>query len=249
MLFVFNFSDFQWILMMVGTAIIGLSKAGIKGIDMMNVTIMAMVFGGKASTGVILPLLCFADILAVLYYKRHVQWLYFRRLVPPMLIGVIVGAWWGKDIDERVFKKIMAIIILTTVILMFWMERRKAQKVPSSYLFSNSMGFVAGFTTMLGNLAGTFSNIYFLALKLSKNEFIGTAAWVFFTINLIKVPFQFFIWKNINAETLKIDFFLIPALLLGFAFGIKLVGKINELFFRKLIMTLTLIGSFLIFFI
>ena len=85
--------------------------------------------------------------------------------------------------------------------------------------------------------------------KLSKNDFIGTAAWVFFTINLIKVPFQFFIWKNINVETLKIDIFLIPALLLGFLFGIKLVGKINEMFFRKLIMTLTLIGSFLIFFI
>ncbi len=249
MLLVFNISSFQWILMILGTAIIGLSKAGIKGIDMMNVTLMAMVFGGKVSTGVILPLLCFADILAVFYYKRHVQWHYFKRLIPPMLIGVIVGAWWGKDIDERVFKKIMAIIILTTVLLMFWMERRKTQKVPTSYFFSNSMGFIAGFTTMLGNLAGAFSNVYFLALKLSKNDFIGTAAWVFFTINLIKVPFQFFIWKNINVETLKIDIFLIPALLLGFLIGIKLVGKINEMFFRKLIMTLTLIGSFLIFFI
>ena len=249
MLLVFNFSSFQWILMMLGTAIIGLSKAGIKGIDMMNVTIMAMVFGGKASTGVILPLLCFADILAVFYYKRHVQWHYFKRLIPPMLIGVIVGAWWGKDIDERVFKKIMAIIILLTVVLMFWMEKRKSQKVPTTYFFSNSMGFIAGFTTMLGNLAGAFSNIYFLALKLSKNDFIGTAAWVFFTINLIKVPFQFFIWKNINVETLTIDIFLIPSLIVGFTFGIKLVGKIDEIFFRKLIMTLTLIGSFLIFFI
>jgi uncharacterized membrane protein YfcA len=193
--------------------------------------------------------LCFADILAVFYYKRHVQWHYFKRLIPPMLIGVVVGAWWGKDIDERLFKKIMAIIILLTVVLMFWMEKRKSQKVPTTYFFSNSMGFIAGFTTMLGNLAGAFSNIYFLALKLSKNDFIGTAAWVFFTINLIKVPFQFFIWKNINVETLTIDIFLIPSLIVGFTFGIKLVGKIDEIFFRKLIMTLTLIGSFLIFFI
>ena len=249
MLLVFNFSNFQWALLMLGTAIIGLSKSGIKGIDMLNVTILAMVFGGKASTGVILPLLCFADTLAVLYYKRNVKWVYFRRLIPPMLIGVIFGAWWGKDIDERVFKKIMAFIILTTVLLLFWIEKRKSQKVPTSYFFSNSMCFIAGFTTMLGNLAGAFSNIYFLALKLSKSDFIGTAAWVFFTINLIKVPFQFFVWKNINVETLKIDLFLIPALIFGFTIGIKLVGKINELYFRRLIMGLTLIGSFLIFFI
>ena len=57
-----------WALVYLGAFIIGLAKAGLKGIEMLNVTIMALVFGGKASTGVVLPMLCVADILAVLYY-------------------------------------------------------------------------------------------------------------------------------------------------------------------------------------
>src|ERR687897_504119 len=62
----FNATATNWILILIASFIIGLSKAGLKGIDMMNVTIMAIVFGGKASTGIVLPLLCVADIMAVI---------------------------------------------------------------------------------------------------------------------------------------------------------------------------------------
>ncbi|RYZ45126.1 MAG: sulfite exporter TauE/SafE family protein, partial [Chitinophagaceae bacterium] len=47
----FEASLLNWTLILLAAFILGLSKAGIKGIDMMNVTIMALVFGGKASTG------------------------------------------------------------------------------------------------------------------------------------------------------------------------------------------------------
>jgi hypothetical protein len=41
----------QWVFILLASFVIGLSKAGLKGIEMMNVTIMAIVFGSKASTG------------------------------------------------------------------------------------------------------------------------------------------------------------------------------------------------------
>ena len=242
-----DFSALQWLMMLGGTAVIGMSKAGIKGIDMLNVTLMALVFGGKASTGVVLPLLCLADIFAVFYYKRHVQWEHFWKLLPPMFVGVVLGVYIGKDVDERVFKKIMAVIIVLTVIIMLVLEKTKDLKVPKGYKFSTFMGLVAGVATMLGNLAGAFSNIYFLALRMSKNDFIGTAAWVFLVINLSKVPFQIFTWKNIDASTLGIDLYLIPALIVGFFIGVKLVGKINEVLFRRMILALTFLGGILIF--
>ncbi|MEN9571635.1 MAG: hypothetical protein RL172_2866, partial [Bacteroidota bacterium] len=45
-----DFSNLHLLLIFAGAFIIGLAKAGLKGIDMLNVTIMALVFGGKAST-------------------------------------------------------------------------------------------------------------------------------------------------------------------------------------------------------
>jgi uncharacterized protein len=231
----------------IGAYVIGLAKAGLRGIDMLNVTLMALVFGSKASTGIVLPLLCVADIAAVLYYHRHAQWIHFWKLVPWMAAGILIGVYAGKDMDEAVFRKIMAIIIILTIIIMIAMEMRKSPKVPSHPLFAASTGIVAGITTMLGNLAGAFSNLYFLAMRMSKNDFIGTAAWLFLVINLFKLPFQVFFWKNITASTLQTDVLLLPALGLGFWSGIKIVKKIKDDHYRKVVIVLTLIGAIVIF--
>src|SRR5258705_13701021 len=109
MYLLFSYSVSNWVLILLAAFIIGLSKAGLKGIDMMNVTIMAIVFGGKASTGVVLLLLCVADIFAVIYYNRHAQWPHFRKLMPWMIAGVLIGVFTGKDLNEELFRKIMAL--------------------------------------------------------------------------------------------------------------------------------------------
>lgn len=242
-----NLSPQLWFLVFLGSFIIGLSKSGLKGIEMLNVTIMALVFGGKASTGVVLPLLCVADILAVIYYNRHAQWSHFWKLIPYIAIGILIGVYIGNLMNEAVFKKIMAIIILLTVVIMFWLEYRKTENVPTSKFFAAFMGLITGITTMLGNLAGSFANIYFLSLRTPKNDFIGTAAWLFLVINISKLPFQIFIWKNINTETLKLDLLLIPAIFVGFFVGIKIVKLIKDDYYRKVILGLTLIGAIMIF--
>ena len=50
--------------------------------------------------------------------------------------------------------------------------------------------WLAGSTTMIANAAGPVMTIYLLACRLPKFEFVGTAAWFFFAINLLKVPFS-----------------------------------------------------------
>ena len=237
----------NWILISLAAFFIGLSKAGLKGVDMLNITLMAVVLGSKASTGIVLPLLCFADLMAVKYYHRHVQWKHFWKLIPWMVIGVLIGVFAGRDMDEVIFRKVMAVFIILTVIIMLFFEIRKTVIIPSNKLFVSSMGLVSGLTTMLGNLAGAFSNIYFLAMRLPKNAFIGTAAWVFLAINYFKLPFQIFIWKNITASTLKTDLLLLPSLLIGFFLGIKIVAAIKDDNYRKVIIVLTFIGALFIF--
>ncbi len=241
------YSPLHWALILLAAFIIGLSKAGLKGMDMLNVTIMAIVFGGKASTGIVLPLLCVADIGAVFFYNRHAQWKHFRKLIPWMAIGILIGVFVGKDLNEAVFRKVMAMIILITVVIILYMEFRKTVSIPTNPLFVSGTGLVAGFTTMLGNLAGAFSNIYFLAMRLPKNDFIGTAAWVFLIINLFKLPFQVFYWKNITATSLQTDLVLIPALVIGFWMGLKIVQRIKDDHYRKVVIVLTLIGAVFIF--
>ena len=242
-----TWSVFNLLLVFTGAFILGLAKAGLRGIDMLNVTLMALVFGGKASTGIVLPLLCVADIAAVTYYHRHAQWKHFWKLVPWMVAGILIGVYVGKDMNEAIFRKMMAIIIILTVIIMVVMEIIKSENVPTHPLFSASTGVMAGITTMLGNLAGAFSNLYFLAMRLPKNHFIGTSAWLFLVINLFKLPFQVLYWKNITTSSLQTDLILLPALMLGFFIGLKIVKRIKDDHYRKVVIVLTLIGACVIF--
>ncbi len=237
------YSATTWCIILFASFAIGLGKAGLKGIDMLSVTLMAFVFGGKASTGIVLPLLCLSDIAAVSYYNRHAQWNHFWKITPWMIVGILIGIFLGKDMNEIVFRKIMAIIILLTIVIILLMELRKSTSIPKNPLFVASTGLAAGISTMLGNLAGAFSNLYFLAMRLEKNDFIGTAAWIFLIMNLFKLPFQIFYWKNISIQSIQIDAMLIPALAIGFFSGLKLVNKVKEMHYRKLIIALTLIGS------
>ena len=189
-----------------------------------------------------------ADVFGVIYYHRHAQWVHFWKLIPWMVLGILIGVFVGKDLNEGIFRKIMAVIIVLTVVIMIVLEFRKTMPIPSNKLFVANMGLIAGFTTMLGNLAGAFSNIYFLAMRMPKNDFIGTAAWVFLVINLFKLPFQIFYWKNITTNTLYTDLLLLPALIIGFILGLKIVSKIKDDNYRKIVIALTLVGAIVIFF-
>jgi len=231
----------------IAALLVGISKAGIKGINVFTVTLMAIAFGAKASTGIMLVMLMMGDILAVIYYKKNCRWEYLIKFLPAMLVGVLLAVWLGKDVPEETFKNWMGIIILLSVVMMWYRERKQQQSFPSGWLFAGTMGIGAGFTTMIGNLAGSFSNIFFLATGLPKKEFIGTAAYLFLIINFFKLPFHAFVWKTINMDTLLINAAQAIFIGLGFMIGLRLVGLFNEKAFRKFILIVTAIGAVLIF--
>lgn len=244
----FHLSWLEWALAFSAVILLGFSKAGLKGISIVIVTIMALVFGSKASTGIMVPLLVVGDIFAVIYYHRHTQWKYLLRLLPWMMLGILAGVWLGKELPEDIFKQGMAAIIILSVGMMYWWERQTTKSVPNQWWFGGIMGFLAGFCTMIGNLAGAFANIFFLAMRLPKDHFIGTAAWLFLIINVFKLPFHIWVWKTITPETLALNLRLIPAVIIGIWAGIQLIKIIKDQQYRKLILVLTGIGAILILF-
>ncbi len=238
----------NYIIAAICAFLLGISKSGIKGIASLIVTGLALVYGAKNSTGIMMPLLLVGDVFAITYYKRHVQKEYIIKLLPWMVLGVLLGVIGGNYISESIFKNGMALIILFSVGLMYYWENKKDKTVPSHWSFASSMGLLAGFTTMIGNLAGAFSNIYFLAMRIPKNNFIGTAAWLFFFINSFKVPFHIWSWKTINSESILISLKLIPFVIMGLIAGVFLVKKIEDEIYRKLILLFTAIGGVAILF-
>ncbi len=244
----YNLSASEIGLVLLSSFLLGMGKAGIKGLGVIIVLLMAIVFESKASTGILIPMMVFADILAVFYYNQHAQWRFLIKLLPMMVIGVLIGVWLGIRISPEFFKKLMAVFILLAVVIMFFLDAMKTRKIPNNPFFAGIMGLFSGITSMIGNLAGSFADIYFLAMRLPKNEFIGTAAWLFLIINVFKLPFHIFSWKTVSESSLYLNLILVPVIGLGFLLGVFIVKKLSNNLYRRFIFVATVIGAIFILF-
>jgi uncharacterized membrane protein YfcA len=243
-----DLSYIQWILVIIAAFLIGASKTGISGAGMISIPILAAIFGGKMSAGLVLPMLSIADIFAVVYYNRHAQWKYVIKLLPWAVLGICMGIFVGDKISDTLFKQFIGIIVISSVGIMIWQDiRKKKINVPDYWWFAALMGFAGGFATMIGNAAGGIMALYLLSMRLPKNVYIGTGAWFFFVINLFKIPFHIFIWETITIESFVFDLTMIPALAVGAIFGIKIVKLIPERAYRIFIIVITLVSAFFLF--
>jgi len=66
-----------WLVSIICAVMIGMSKTGINGLGTLVVPIMAFVFGGMPSAGVVLPMLVMADVFGVIYYHRNANLLLY----------------------------------------------------------------------------------------------------------------------------------------------------------------------------
>jgi uncharacterized protein len=243
----FSLSVIDWLLILMCAMLIGMSKTGVPGVSMIVVPTLALIFGGKQSTGVLLPILIFADIFAVIYYHRHANWKHLLRALPWAFGGLLLALWIGNLVNDIQFKHIIAITVFVSIGLMIWKDYvTKTEFSPDSWWFAAIMGIAGGFATMIGNVAGPVFAIYLLAMHLKKQSFIGTTAWFFFIVNLTKFPLQVLVWKNINWPTLLIDCLAFPAIVLGAWLGIIIVKRIPEKTFKWLVIVITTLSALLI---
>jgi uncharacterized membrane protein YfcA len=242
-LFGFTLTAIDLILLLGSATLVGMAKTGVPGAGMVAVPLLAIAFGGKESTGLLLTMLIFADVFGVSYYHRHANWQHLIRLLPFALFGVIIGTIFGHLIDDEAFRLTMAVIIFFSLAQMIWQERQEQVSLLESGWFVAIIGILGGFTTMVGNLAGPVMSLYLLAMRFPKNEFIGTAAWFFLCINLFKVPFHIWVWNTVSWQSTALTATLIPLIAVGAAIGIWLVGKINEHWFRRFVIAMTAVAA------
>jgi uncharacterized membrane protein YfcA len=243
----YDLSILQWSIVLGCAALIGMSKTGLSGFGLLVVPILASVFGGRPSVGLLLPILIFADVFAVTWYHRHADWKHVGRLLPWAFIGILAGAWAGKIVSDDLFSRILAGLVIFGIVLMLWQDIRKKVEIPDYWWFSMILGLLGGFSSMIGNAAGPVMALYLLSMRLPKNQYIGTAAWFFFIINLTKVPFHIVLWKTITWSSLLFDVLMIPAIAIGAFLGIWLVRFFPEKAYRIFIIATTMLAAILLF--
>ena len=244
----YDLVPWQWAAWIVLGLTIGLSKTGYSSASSAMIPVIAVIFGAMESTGLTLPLFCFADIIAVSYYHRHAEWKCILKLIPWTLAGFGAALFVVHLVPVQAFKYLMGCSILVGIIVMIWNEYwGQHRPPPSGVWFSALFGIVGGFSIMMGPAAGSIMAVFFLSMRLPKNSYVGTMAWFFLIANYLRLPLLIYFWKTITAKTLLFNLTLVPVIVIGSVLGIITIKKISESVYRKTIIILTLMSTVLLF--
>jgi uncharacterized membrane protein YfcA len=190
-----NLSLWSWIGLFISAFFIGMAKGGIKGTGLLVIPIMAILFGGKVSSGIVLPMLLFADLFAVRHYRGNTDWQTLWKIIPMSFMGILCGHYLGMYVSDEIFKYWMAGIVFGSLLLMILQSNGLVNdNIIQHPFFASIIGLLGGFSTMIGNAAGPIMSVYLLGLKFPKLIFIGTSAWFYLTVNIMKIPFHIFSW-------------------------------------------------------
>ncbi len=239
----------KWTLAAVSALIVGLSKTGVPGLAIIFVPLFAFVLPARLSTGALLPLLILGDVVAVTWYRRHAVWGHLLKLFPWAAAGIVLGFLAMGRIDDRQLRPVIGVIVIVMLGVGLWRDlasRGKAD-VPSRWWFAALAGILAGATTMLANAAGPVMMVYLLAMRLPKDEFLGTGAWFFAVVNWVKVPFSLALGL-ISPQSLVFDAVLSGAVLAGAVLGILAARRLPQRAFTVAMQALTFVSAVLLFF-
>ena len=215
---------------------------------------MAEAFGGRASAGAVLPMLVFADSFAVAWYKRHARWDKLRVMIPWVLVGVALGAFilnWMTQFKLKTdpLGPVIGWVTLGLLSLHLVKLRFPDNFSLKSHAAAAVVGASAGVATTVANAAGPITGIYLTSIDLSKEVMMGTGAWFYFLINLVKVPVFAMLTMHdpanpmFTAATLKFDVAIIPFILCGAFFGKWLLGKIPQKAFDSTVLILSALAA------
>ena len=261
-----------WILLMVVAALCGIAKTALPGAATVAVALCTAVLPAKESTGAILLMLMTGDLLAVWSYRRDADFRMLRRLVPAVLTGVGAGALFLHLASNDSTRRLIGVILLLLVAITLTQRRSTSRRAPdgasaaqapsppaptletqeatttlatsttSGRLARLVYGSLAGFTTMVANAGGPVTSMYFLACRYPVKAFLGTTAWFFFLVNLVKLPFSISAGL-VNTTTMSLTAICAPIVIVSALAGRRLAERMDQWVFEPVIVALTIISA------
>lgn len=217
--------------------LIGIAKTAVSGMGLVSAALLADVLPAKQSTGIILVLLIFGDLFAIGIYKKHVEWKLLKNLLWPVVIGLIIGVAVLIQVTDPSLKRIIGWIVLILVALfpissrLMKDEKDLAGNLPK--FIGYGLGSMAGFMSMLANSGGPPMSIYLLLRRNSVMNFLGNSAWIFFILNVSKVPILL-VLGILKFDSLQYILPAMPTVAIGAILGRRFISRINLTLFQNL---------------
>lgn len=196
----------------------------------------------------VLPVIAVLNMLSsmqAMKVREHIQWMELLKLVPPSILGILLGWFVFKAIDLDLLTKFFAVfLILYAVYSLISAKREKKtgeeKKMPKWVLVP--VGIIAGFIAMIfGGAGGGFYAVYLDGLRLPRHQFRATVTTILLVVSVSR-SIGYYQLGFFHEETLTLLAAALPLMFLGSFVANRLLNRMSDTNFRVIIAFL-LIGS------
>jgi uncharacterized protein len=202
----------------------------------------------KFGIGLLAPLMLLMSAAGVRQYWRMWDNRHVLVLLPASLVGIWLGTYLLAEVPPQVVRKTVGVLALFFGgFQLFAMTRPEWQKRLRPPTWQGvSFGFGSGISSALAHTGGIVFSFYLLPHSRTKEVFVATTVFLFFTTGLVKMG-TYWYYDLLTFPILILSLFLVPALILGSILGKKLNQRIpNRLFMRLISLFIAIMGIRLI---
>lgn len=251
----------------VAAVLFGIDKSLASGAGLLSIATLTAVMPAHQATGLTLLMAICADWSAIWAYRGNVSVKSLVRLLPFVIVGIAGGIVFLYTAGDMQMRRTIGIILGVFVAMYFISQARKrfgkgghadenSQRASTgaqadqgnesdaklfSWVKRIVCGILAGFTTMVANAAGPVTAIFFLSENLPVMRFLGTTAWFYLIVNLIKLPISIHLgmitWQGFLSMV-----WTIPLNIVTVFIGRAIAKRVNQETFTKLIYVLAVIA-------
>ena len=220
----------------------GASKTAMPVLGVLAGPILAATLTPTTASAFVVPLLLVGDLFALGFYRQHANWRLIFKLIPGVLLGIVLTALMFEFLDPHTMGRIIGVLIMTSLILELWQHRQHASANTEEEMTNRGamvfFGALAGMTTMGANAGGTAMTLYLLKMRTPMLAFMGTSAWFFFVVNLVKVPVVLGLGL-ISTSSLLSSLVFVPLIAIGALVGVYVFRRMNQKVFNNLALALS----------
>ena len=177
--------------------------------------------------------------LILFHSRQHIDKKRVVLICAGSVFGIPLGAYLLSNLDPSIVKLFIAILVIPFSVLLWLGHSHQFQR---DKLGSILAGFISGILTASTSLSGPPVVLFLLNQDLAKDKFVATLAVYFLFAGLLSIV-SFSIMGMVTATFLTDIVILVPALLIGFYFGIRVRPKINESLFRRIATSIIFIAA------
>ena len=235
------FDFYFYITAIPAVMLFGISKGGFAGpIAILAVPLMSMAISPVIAAGIMLPILIVMDITALYFYWNKWKLDIVKLIIPPSLIGILIGSITFSYISDdgvRIIIGSIALLFILFTVLQSGNLLIKPTKIKGVFWST-----VAGYTSFLIHAGGPPLNFYLLPQKMHKTIYVATFTLAFAIINAVKlIPYYFL--GQLAPSYMTISLILLPLAPIGIIIGYYLHKKVSEKIFYNFIYFFLAIGG------